>query len=296
MGGRTSQTQTSQQTTSLPQDQQTNVNMLMAGARDFYRTGGPQYYGGNTVAGTNDQQIAGRNAATGYAGGQGLNFIQNYQNGESTFLNPANIMNPDNMPGFARAKQGVVADATNNLTRNILPSIRGGAVADGAYGGSRQGIAEGLAAAETSRGIGDTLARMDMDAYGQGLQAYNNAANRAPSTYGLGLAPSQTQMQVGGMYQNDQQRQIDADMSRWNFNQMSPLVALQALQQLTGNMGQYGGTTAGTQTQTQSGGGWQQGLGLALSLASMLPTGGASAAAIPALGGWGSQAMNLGMG
>lgn len=295
MGGKVGQTTNSTSTTALPGDQQTNVDMLMGGARDQYRTGGPQYYGGNTVAATDPNSLAGRTAALNYSSGGGLNFVQGLQRGESTFLDPNNIYNPQNIPGYARAREATMTDATNNLQRNILPSIRSGAVADGAYGGSRQGIAEGLASSETARGVGDTLARMDMDAYNSGLGMYNAAANRAPTTYGLGLAPSNTQMQVGDMYTNDAQKQIDADMSRWNFDQLRPLLNLQTLQSLTGTSGQYGGTQTGTQTQQQSGGGGglTQGLGLLMSLASMMGKGGGSGGS-GGTGFWGGQAASAG--
>lgn len=295
MGGRTSQTSTSTQTGSLPEDQQTNVNMLMGGARDQFASGGPQYFGGNTVAGPTGLSLQGRDAAAGYAGGAGLDFTGGLLRGESTFLNPDNIFNPTNIPGYARAREGVQRDATNNLQRNVLPAIRSGSVADGVYGGSRQGIAEGLAAGETARGVGDTLARMDMDAYGRGLQMYDSAANRAPQSYGLGLAPSNTMMQIGGMYQNDQQRQIDADMARWNFEQLRPLLNLQTLQGLTGTMGQYGGTQTGTQTQSMNGGNsWMAPLGMMMSLASMYG-GGAGGGGGGGMGPMGMQAMNAGV-
>lgn len=297
MGGRTSQTNTSSQTTSMPEEQQTNVNMLLAGARDLFASGGPKYFQGPTVAGPNATQQQGRQGMLDYSGGTGLDFIRGLQNGEQTFLNPNNIFNPSNIPGYAQARQGVMTDATNNLQRNILPAIRSGAVAEGAYGGSRQGIAEGLAAGETARGVGDTLARMDMDAYGKGLDMYNSAAGRAPTTYGLGLMPSQTQQQVGSMYQNDQQRQIDADMQRWNFEQMAPLLNLLNFRDLTGTMGQYGGTVEGTQTQTTSGGsGLMQGLGTALSLASMFIPGGQTLAPLLAGATQAGGAQQNGMG
>lgn len=300
MGGRTSQTTESTQTTSLPQDQQINVDMLMSGARDFFRTGGPRYYGGNTVAGTDPNTTAGREAAVNYAGGAGLNFGQNLLRGESTFLDPNNIFNPSNMPGYARARQGVMTDATNNLTRNILPQIRAGSVADGVYGGSRQGIAEGLASAETARGVGDTLARMDMDAYNSGLNMYNQAANRAPQSYGLGLAPANTLQQVGQANQQDEQQRINADMLRWNFDQLAPLLNLQNLQALTGTAGTYGGTTTGTQTQSMSGGsGPMQALGGLLSLGSMMfpgmgAIGGLMGGAGGGLGPWSTMAAGVG--
>lgn len=276
MGGRAGQRQDQTQTTQLPADQQANVDMLMSGARDYYRTGGPQYFPGQTYAGTDPNTTAGREAGLGYSRGIGGNLANAAVSGDTFFLDPNNIYNPDRIPGFARAKQGVVTDATNNLTRNILPQIRSGSVADGVYGGSRQGIAEGLAASETSRGIGDTLARMDMDAYNSGLGMYNAAASRAPTTYGLGLAPGNTQATIGEANRQDSQRGIDANLARWNFEQLAPLLNLQNFQGLTGTAGQYGGTTTGSTTGNLTGGqnSWMAPLGTILSLAGMFGGGG----------------------
>lgn len=271
MGGRTGQSQTSSQTTILPEEQQTNVDMLLRGARDFYRTGGPKYFEGNTVAGPTDTTLAGRQGQLGYASGIGQNFVNQAVQGDQFFLNPNNIFDPTRIPGYAAAREGTITDATNALQRNLLPSIRQGAVSSGAYGSSRQGIAEGLATGEAARGLGDTLARMDMDAYNQGLNMYNAAQNRAGQTYALGQQPYLTQQAIGNEYQQDQQRQIDADVQRWNFQQLAPLLNLQNLQGLTGTAGQYGGTVNETQKQKETGGGgWQQYAGAALSLLALL--------------------------
>lgn len=276
MGGRAGQRSNQTQTTQLPQDQQTNVDMLMGGARDFYNSGGPKYFGGQTYANTDPNTTAGRGGALGYSRGIGGNLANAAVTGDTFFLDPNNIYNPDRIPGFAGAKQGVINDANNNLQRNILPGIRSGSVANGSYGGSRQGIAEGLAAGETSRGIGTTLANMDMGAYNSGLGMYNAAASRAPTTYGLGLAPANTQTQVGGANQADAQRGIDANMARWNFEQLAPLLNLQNFQGLTGTAGQYGGTTTGQGSSNVGGGGnsWQQPLGILTSLLGMFGGGG----------------------
>jgi hypothetical protein len=191
-------------------------------------------------------------------------------------MDPNNIFDPSRIPGFQRAQEGVVTGATNALNRNILPAIRGQAISNGAYGGSRQGIAEGIAGADTASRIGDTLADMNMNAYNTGMGYANAAVNRAPQTYGLGLAPSSTMSTVGDQYRTDAQRAIDADIARWNFEQLGPLLNLQNFQGLTGTAGQYGGTTTGTQTSNVSGGGggMMQGIGGLLSMASMFMGGG----------------------
>lgn len=281
MGGSASQRQRSEQTgtttSSAPPGQQQNIDLLMSGARDFYNSGGPQYYGGQTYAGPSPGELLARQNATGYATGAGQDFVNNYQQGEQFWLNPENIFNPGNIPGFRQVQQGLTRDITRNLTENQLPELRGGGIATGALGGSRQEIGEGLATARTNETIGQTLAGMDMQAYNSGLNMYNNAANRAPGTFQLGLAPSEVLNSVGGAERADTQQGIDADVSRWNFEQMAPYFNLDMLRQLTGMLGQYGGTThsnqTGDATTSVSGGGMQsamQGIGGLMSMFALM--------------------------
>jgi len=271
MGGQPKQTQEQSTTTVMPPEQQQNVNTLLRGARDYYGTGGPQYFGGQTYAGPTGNELTGRTMAGGYATGAGTDFVKGLQGGESFFLNPNNIFNPSNIPGFRAATEGVTRDVNRNLTESMLPAIAGGNIASGSLGGSRREISKGLAVGRSSEALSDALAKMNMDAYGQGLNMYNSAANRAPTTYGLGLAPSQTLQDIGGMERADQQQGIDADIKRFNFEQLRPLLNLQMLQGLTGTAGTYGGTTNSTGTMSQGGGGsgLMTGIGGLLTLASM---------------------------
>jgi len=272
MGGRAKQTQNTTTTTTLPDNQQANVNTLQSAARDIFAGGGPTYYPGQTVAGVTPNLQTGRAGATGYATGTGQNFINQYQGGEKYWLDPNNIYNPDNIPGFRQAQEGVTQQVTQNLQRNILPAIRGGNVATGSLGGSRGAITEGLAIGDTNAALGRTLADMNMQAYNSGLNMYNNAAARAPTTYGLGLAPSQTQMQVGTDERSDVQKEIDAAVQKYNFDQLRPILNAQTLQALTGTAGQYGGTTTSNTTSSVSGGnsGLLQGAGGLMSLIGLL--------------------------
>lgn len=82
-------------------------------------------------------------------------------------------------------------DITNNLTRNVLPSIRGGAIAAGQYGSSRQGIAEGNALSDYTNQL--TSANNQLSAANSAntanalAGAYESGQNRALSaTQGLG--------------------------------------------------------------------------------------------------------------
>ena len=297
-GGTQKQTTTGSTTTLLPENQQQNVDLLMQGARDFYNSGGVKFYPGQTYADTTGQQLTARQNAEGYATGAGQDLVNNYQAGENFWLNPANTFNPQNIPGFTAAQDDVTQRVRRELTESMLPGIRGGAIQSNSLGGSRQNLGEGLAVGRASDALAGTLANMNMQAYGQGLNMYNAAAGRAPQTYNMGLAPSQTLSAVGQEYQSDQQRAIDESMQRFNFEQLAPLLNLQALQSLTGTAGQYGGTVNSTQEQKMSGGG---GGGLAalggflsllsLAIPGMAPVAGAvnAAGAVSGGGGFGGS-------
>lgn len=74
-----------------------------------------------------------------------------------------------------------------NFNEQVMPGINQGAVAAGQYGGSRQGIAQGLAAKGLAYSMGDTASNMYNQAYQQAQQnMYGTANNMA----GLGLSNS----------------------------------------------------------------------------------------------------------
>lgn len=266
-----SQNTKSTSTTVLPQNQQNNVDLLQTEAGQLYRSGGPQYYGGQTFAGPTAGELLSRDMASNYATGAGQDYVNQLRSGDQFWLDPKNIYNPQAVPGFRDSQQYITDQITNNLTRNILPQVQGGATAGGTLGGSRQGISEGLAIGETSRNIGGALSDMEMGLFDRGMNMYNAAAARAPMVYDLGLAGAEVLGQVGAAERADQQQAIDADMARFNFEQMAPYLNLQMLQGFTGTAGQYGGTTNSKgQVSQDSGNGPMQAVGTILTLLSLL--------------------------
>jgi hypothetical protein len=105
-------------------------------------------------------------------------------------------------------------DITNNLTRNVLPSIRGGAIAAGQYGGSRQGIAEGNALSDYTNQL--TSANTQLGAANSAntanalAGAYENGQSRAlAATQGLGaqqygVAQENAQLGQASQFANQQ--------------------------------------------------------------------------------------------
>lgn len=110
-------------------------------------------------------------------------------------------------PGLDPYVSSMIQAAQNDLVqdyqRNIMPGIADRAQAVGGYGGSRQGVAEGIAAEGLLEALGDVETHLLSDAYRQSLGQQRAAWGAAPAMAGLGFMPSQTQMDVGAMYRSD---------------------------------------------------------------------------------------------
>jgi hypothetical protein len=72
--------------------------------------------------------------------------------------------------------QAITQQANNNLMNYQLPSINSGAIAAGGFGGSRQGVAQGLAIGQTNQGITNSLANLYGNAYAQDQQISSQQA------------------------------------------------------------------------------------------------------------------------
>jgi hypothetical protein len=77
-------------------------------------------------------------------------------------------------PYLPAQAQAITSQVTNNLQRQVLPGINQGAMASGGFGGSRQGIAQGLAIGETNQGLSNSLASL----YGNAYEGDQNRSNQ----------------------------------------------------------------------------------------------------------------------
>jgi len=209
--------------------------------------------------------------ATGYATGPGAALTDAAGTANKTLLDPNLMLNPQNIPGFQASQDAMMQSLTRNLTENQLPQVRNEASMTGGYGGSKQGIAEGLAVGRTNDAIAQALANMNVGAYGQGLNAMQGAIGLAPSTYATGTAPATTVGQVGAAQRADQAGEVMAGREQFAEQQAAaPANTLDLLRQLMGVQGQYGGTTSGVQTGAQTGATAQTGTQSSTQLAQQL--------------------------
>ena len=83
---------------------------------------------------------------------------------------------PDN-PYLNQQASAITNQLTRNLNEQVMPGIRSEALASGQYGGSRQGIAEGLAASRLNQDLAPALTNLYGGAYENAQQRMYGTAN-----------------------------------------------------------------------------------------------------------------------
>ena len=182
--------------------------------------------------------------------------------------------------------------ATSNAERALqqqMNQISGQAIQSRAFGGSRQGIAEGVAAAEGARGIGDLSAQLRSQGFqqaaalqqadqarqmqaslanqqagltsaGLGLQGAGVLGNLAQQRQSLGLTDVGAVGAVGEQQQQQQQRQLEEAYARFVEQRDFPTQQLNLRLAAVGAT-PYGQTTTQTKTGGESGSSLASGLG-----------------------------------
>ncbi|CUI09424.1 hypothetical protein BN2497_13625 [Janthinobacterium sp. CG23_2] len=153
------------------------------------------------------------------------------------------------------AFQNNQADSTRNLMEQIMPGIRGGAIAAGQYGSSRQGIAEGRAIGDFGREQQRALSQFGQNntdaAVAAQAGAYETDSNRALSAM-QGLSGQQNQAAIASA-----SNQQSANLANLNAQTQTNQANAQLQQQRDLQNQQNGMQTS------QTNGGWQQQANLA---------------------------------
>lgn len=294
-GGQQSSTQTTQQI--LSPEQQRLLDPVIPVAENFVKNP-PKAFGGSGVAGFDPlQQMAqqmiigasngmlpmlGQQQAGGNALMQGGGAVLGNQVGAQNFLMSGAALDPNMNPALARVTDAATRPLIDAFQRQIMPSIANDAVSAGGFGGTRQGIAEGIAASDLQRQVGDISAQVQNNAYSQGLQAMAQLAGQAPGSASIAqgldrmpqilnssLLPAQLTGAVGDVRQGMTQAQLSDTIQRFVNEQMLPFAAAQDVAALA--FGIPAGTTQTTAKTTGGGGaGGMQMLQGGLGLMSML--------------------------
>jgi hypothetical protein len=212
-------------------------------------------------------------AAQGAALGSAYYQPQNVQAGSFLTGNIGDYMNP-----YISNVENRAIDASGRALQQSRNQIAANASQAGAFGGSRQGIAEGVAASESARNIGDLSAKLRSDAFNQAtaLQSsdYNRSLQAAQANQAAGLQGAATNISgatalgaltgqaqqgrqteaalvenIGQQRQAMSQAALDEAYAKWLEQRNYPIEGLN-LRLAATSATPYGGT----QTQTKTGG------------------------------------------
>lgn len=149
-------------------------------------------------------------------------------------------------PYLQQSADAVTQQANNNLFNYQLPAINSGAIAAGGYGGSRHGVAQGLAIGQTNLGLGNALAGMNYNAWNddqnRGLQqqSLNTSQYNAETNRGLGFGQLDQSAQ-----QNAFNNQLNGYNALMNWNNLGLGWANQQQQTPIQNLGSLASIGAG---------------------------------------------------
>lgn len=182
-----------------PNETQVGANQQLKDASgEWGKTAGGWDYGSDNLRGYGDQLI--KNA------------------------NDTSWLNPDTNPWVKASTEAALGDVTRNYTRNVLPQMGDAAIKGGAYGGSRQGIMEGLAAGEFGRETSDAATRIYADNYQKERDrmgtAQQLAATAAPGMYS-GANSLEQQKIAGQQYSIDALMKAGTQEQSWDQSQAS---------------------------------------------------------------------------
>lgn len=142
--------------------------------------------------------------------------------GGLNFLAGGDVLRPESNAALQAAIQGASRPVIENFQNNILPGIGQEAVTAGGYGGSRHGIAEGLAAQGVTRQVGDIASSMSNQNYQTGLQAMLGGLNTQVGQQGQNL---QAMLGAGQQGQNAAQGVMQGILGGANTQQAGTLGA-----------------------------------------------------------------------
>jgi hypothetical protein len=244
----------------------------MPGAEAFAQTGPssviPPY---SAVAGFDPAQTAGQEQVLGAVPGQ-QGVVGSAATGNQ-FLTSGDVLRPDSNPALAQYMDAATKPLYQNLTEQVLPSVRSGAAAADQFGSSRQGIAEGLAAGRTAQAAGAATADIANKGYQTGLDAMTKGIGLAPQTAQDLALPGLTTSGVGDVRQQLAQAMLGEQAQRYQTTGMWPLLQAQSLAGMAGSLPGAGTTTTASGPTAPSG--LQQALGYGAmgtsALSAMLP-------------------------
>lgn len=273
-GGSPAPTQTS--TTTTKQELSPEQRQLIAAASPALTTfanNPPTDYPGERLAKLNPWETEAQHLAIGAAYGPAQQ-IADQAASTTSFLSGPNLYAESN-PYLQSAIDTAIRPQRQTFGETILPGIRNNATSSGQFGGSRQGIAEGIASRGLSDAIAGTASSMSNANYQRGQESLVAALQAAPLTQQIQFTPASVVGSVGAQLHAQEQAQIDAQIQKYMTAQLLPYLAAKDVAGVAFGLpgGPTTSTSIGPAAQTQANTGTQDALGfgsLGLGLLSLL--------------------------
>lgn len=251
------------------------LETITQAAEEQFRQGPTPLFSGQTVAGLDPTQIAGRELQTQFATldapqlfGAGAGTAQDLlqAQGAGTGATIQNLLaGGTGGVGVPTAQRGVNVDpalqqllsgqvdttglnavvdaltrgATQQFQRDIIPSISRQGVASGGFGGSRQEIAEGIAAGDLGQRVGDVQARIFSDALRQArdlqAQGVQGGLQQEQQRQQFALGQGQIGAELGRLALQRQQTGLEQALQQQQLG-LQQLPQLAALGQVPGQV------------------------------------------------------------
>lgn len=242
----------------------------------MYQYGNPNQFGGRqmgnaaTAGNIGTNALASSNQFTNWQRRAGPN---QFGYNQGVFDQTMSNILPALQPAYDAATRGI----SQNLNWNTLPGIRMESVAGGGMGDTRGRNRSALAIGLADKNAMDVGANLYMNALNQAqnaamqsgmanlgsanqwrgdiMRGYQGTAGTGlpllNQAFNMGQIGNQNRLQSGIFRQNQQQRNIDAEMARWNYNQNLPMNWYN--QQMGALQGSIFGTPVGTNQNSLSG-------------------------------------------
>src|SRR5215831_14237317 len=267
MGGGSQQQQTTT-TQQLTPEQQSLVSLAAPQYQQFAASNPTMPTGSQAVAPFTPSQVAGQQQVLGAAGQ--MEPVVGTAANTNQYLSSGAFLDPGSNPYVQNAVKAATDPIFQNLAQNTIPTDQGTAASGSGvnYGGSREGIAEGLATQGAQRAAGQAGASIMNTALGQGLTATGQAIAQAPTTAGSLAQPGAVESAVGDVQQQQAQNVLNANNQAAMLQYMLPLLQAQYLTQ--GAAALPGGSTTSTGETTQQAAPWQIAAGLMAGAGSLM--------------------------
>lgn len=234
--GKTAGTTSNVSTTGPAPFQMPYVQQMLQQAQSNFAVGGPRTFSQTGIGGNGELGIQ-RSAITPFtqnevAAQEGLVNTANTTGREVAdwtqqgYADALKLRDPSRNPYLPGVVDASIRPVFEQLTRSVLPNIRNQATGVGGYGGSRQGIAEGLATSEATKQAMDTSSNIMNSAWQFGNSQANQALQLAPMVQQVGQQPNEVIGSVGAQQRAMLQAQLDELARTYEYDSRLPYTNL----------------------------------------------------------------------